>query len=1182
MRMTFRTKLLAIVGTAALAFVALTAVSAVMADRVDRQLVTIEQSYVPKVELGPQLEALFDQLRRAFQDAVAARDGDALEATRDLRNVLLDRVVSARDLLAHEEAGALRNAIEDYYTSGYDISRRMILGEAGEELVNAMSVMQARQTRALDMLRQATAIDKGELRELFSTARRAQVTAQRVRLGVAAACLLFVGLLTYAFSRAALRALEELRSGFARFGKGEFTQPIRVAAGDEIADIAAHANTMARNLQQGREERDAADWLKAGLAGLARELRGELEPHEVGSRAVRFLARYVEAPAGALYYDAEDGRLSLIGEYAHLRPGDGEDTPRSFRRGEGLVGQAALHEEICVVTDPPRDYLRIGSGLGEGVPRALVFLPLVHVGKVTGVLELGLFKPCSASLSELLLVVRETLAIAIEVARARSAMRDLLAETQRQAERLIKQEEQLHATNEELSAQQEELRQTNEELTQQAQELDAQRKTLQQKNTELDEAGQRLAQKADELTKVSTYKSQFLANMSHELRTPLNSMLLLSSLLADNEARNLSEKQVEFCRTIYGAGKDLLALINQVLDLAKVESGKQQVRVEAVEVSRLVDYVERTFRPLAVEKQLAFTVERGEALPGELKTDLQRVQQILNNLIGNAIKFTLRGEVKLSVRRAPPDVEFRRSDLRHERTLAFEVSDTGVGIASEHLERVFAPFEQVEAASDRRFGGTGLGLTISRELAHLLGGEIQLVSVAGKGSTFTCYLPYELERATEHALEPAGAAATPAAPPREPSPPSNGATNDAYLLVIEDDPRFADAVREIVRQQNLRCEIVSDGQSGLALALARPPSGVILDVKLPGVDGWQIMARLRADPRTAKVPVHFVSGGDDAVRALAMGAVGYLPKPASRQDLARVIDALAPRARESLPILVVEEDAGRGDSLVRELAAERLEVRRVASAEAALAAARSERFACLILDLSLPEMDGLELLHSLREQCGEATPPIVVYTERPLSKTETKRIEAYAETVVLKQGSSSERLLDEVRLFVRRLKGGLSTRRQGSGTTQLLNVHLDGKKVLVVDDDMRTVYALSATLRAKGAEVLVADTGAAALDVLGGSAHVDAVLMDIMMPEMDGYETMRRIRNDMRLTELPIIALTAKAMKGDREKCLEVGASDYLPKPIDPERLLAMLHSQLFGDVAARPEGLRPGVIHGA
>ncbi|HVV53011.1 MAG TPA: response regulator, partial [Polyangia bacterium] len=851
---------------------------------------------------------------------------------------------------------------------------------------------------------------------------------------------------------------------------------------------------------------------------------------------------------------------------------------------EGLVGQAALLDEITVIKEPPPDYLRIRSGLGEAAPRAIVLVPLRQVGKPRGVLELALFGGWSARVEEALAVVQDSLVIALEVARARVATRDLLAETQRQADRLAQQEEELRANNEELEAQQEELRQSNEELTEQATELEAQRGSLERNNAELTEARERLEQKAAELSTVSAYKSQFLANMSHELRTPLNSMLLLSNLLAENEDGNLTGKQTEFARTIHTAGKDLLSLINQVLDLAKIEAGKREVKVAPIPVRQVVEHAAQIFTPLADEKKLRFVTEVAPGVPEVIASDGPQLEQIIRNLLGNAIKFTAAGEIAMRVSRPDAGVRFRRVDLRREAAIVFAVSDTGLGIAPADLERIFAPFEQLDGAIDRRYGGTGLGLSISRELAALLGGELQVESTLGAGSTFRLYLPERLDPAETSAPQPAplvpsapvaAAAAAPSGPtaataqsgPTAAPAPWEGSDS---LLIIEDDRGFAEAFAEVVRKQGIECLLAFDGQSGLRLARERRPLGIVLDVRLPDTDGWRVMEELRFDPATARIPVHFVSAVSGADRGLALGAVGYLTKPASRGDVLRVVESLARRRRDGEErVRVVEDDAATGDSVAKRLAEEKLDVRRAMNAVEALEALERERFGCMVLDLSLPDMDGLELLDRLRARHGADMPSVLIYTARALTRAETRALEAHAEAVVLKDGVSGERLVEEVRLFTRRLQEGRRPSAPPSLRFRPGALNLAGKRILVVDDDMRTVYALSATLRAKGAEVLVAETGRAAIELLHQRADVEAVLMDVMMPEMDGLEAMRRIRQEARFGALPIVALTAKVMKGDADKCLAAGATDYLPKPIDGDRLLALLSGLLNEKAAA-------------
>jgi CheY-like chemotaxis protein len=1139
MRLSFRARLIAIVLTAALSLVVLVVVGTVTSNHTSGRLADIQQRHLPRLELGPRLQGQFERVRRALQDAVAAKDTDGVGATRHLQVQLLADLSKAVPVLTVGEVAAVRSALDDYYVAAVDVSHRLIAGETGERLVDAMSAMQSKQERAEDLLSTTTAFDRNDMVSAFTDARQSQISGKNMRLLISILCLVGVVLLSLWMSRGLIGSLADVAAGLRRFGRGDFGRLIPVPNRDEVGVLAEQANEMAASLERAAKERDHTDWVKGAVAGVAQEIRGELEPDEVANRALRFLARYFEVPVAALYYAggaSQDADARLLAAYGADDPTRGADS--RIRFGEGLAGQAALQDDVVVVDNPPADYLRVRSGLGEAAPRAIVFVPLRQLRRARGVVELALFGAWSERMAEAMLLLRESLVIALEVALARSGMRSLLEETQRQAQRLAQQEDELRSTNEELQAQQEELRQSNHELADQ-------RRALERNNLELDDARRVLEQRAAELTTVSAYKSQFLANMSHELRTPLNSMLLLSNLLAENETGRLSEKQVEFARTIHASGKDLLALINQVLDLAKIEAGKHEVMMAEVQPAQVAENVERIFSPLARDKGLELVVEVAPDVPGSITTDGQRVEQILRNFLGNAIKFTEEGTVTLRV---------TRSDLG----VAFSVADTGVGIAVEDQDRIFAPFEQVDSSIDRRYGGTGLGLSISSELATLLGGQLKLTSELGKGSIFSLHLPIEppLVAAVPVRVQPSAsaphgwAAVTPAA--------------KSPLLVIEDDGGFADALAHIIRAQGLDCLIAFDGQTGMMLARERKPSGIILDVKLPDTDGWRVMEMLRADPATARIPVHFVTALDAADRAMALGAVGYLTKPASKDDLVRMVDTLTSKTEEGANrVLVVEDDALTGDSVARQLTAEKLEVHRARSAAEAFQALLQARFGCIVLDLGLPDMDGLDLLEALRARHGAAMPSVVIYTARALSKAEAKVLEAYTQSVVLKQGSSAERLLDEVRIFIRRLKEGQLESGAVDAAVHLGDGSLAGRKILITDDDMRTVYALSALLRAKGGEVLAADTGRAALEVLEEHADLDAILMDIMMPEMDGYEAMRRIRKDPRFRETAIIALTAKAMKGDQARCLEAGASDYLTKPVDSGRLLAMLQALL-------------------
>jgi CheY-like chemotaxis protein/signal transduction histidine kinase/HAMP domain-containing protein len=1145
LQLSFRTKLLSIVAATTLAFVCVLAMQAWLGYRQTQSLEDVESRMVPKLELGPRLEAQFQGLRQSMQDAVAAQDSAALDDSIRLRNELIGTISSAGSALTPAEAAQLRHAVTTYHEAAYGVSRRLLRGEGGEALVDALSAMQAQQ-KATDALIQRTArLDRRELSGAFGALRFGTTAGTRYGVGIGIASLVLILLLSSWVARGVLTTLANMSSGMARFAKGDFSQPIPLTSNDELGQVTREANQMAASLKR-------SDWLRASLSELSDELRAELEPQEAARRALVFLCRRIAAVSGALYLENGRGRFVFAAGYA--REGLAPDDPLpNFGPGEGLPGEAARTDEILVVNELPSAYLRVKSGLGAAPPTTLVLVPLCRLGKNLGVIELALFGAASDQARELLDAARTMLAIALEVARSRAKARELLEISQKQTELLSAQETELLTSNTELREQQEELRRANDEL-------EVQRQALSTQNTELEEAREDLIVKARELARVSTYKSQFLANMSHELRTPLNSMLLLSHLLSENDGKNLTAKQVEYAKTIHSAGKDLLGLINQVLDLAKIEAGRQEVELSSVYVSDLADNAKRLFSAAAQQKGLTFRVEVESDLPKTLTTDRQRLERILVNLLGNALKFTERGAVGLRIFRPTSPLLLAQGELAPERMLAFAVSDSGIGIPEAAQERIFAPFEQAESRTDRRYGGTGLGLAIARESAVLLGGDLRVESREGEGSTFTCYVPEQSKPA-----QPVQATAPPRQFDAPPDDRSSLAAGNDYLLVVEDDRTFAEQLVELVHARRFKAVIAASGEEALLLARRSKPRGIILDVNLPDIDGWTVMERLRHDPGTRSIPVHFISGVDAPERALSLGAVGYLTKPASAEELFDAIRLLTrPLNDAATKVLIIEDNVDQGDLVADLLKSAGLASRHVTSAAAALEALAGEEFGCIVLDLGLPDMDGLGLLERLGERKGTAMPPVVVHTGRSLTREEVRRIEVYAKSVVLKGGTSAERLLDEVRLFVQYVgDAGPRPRALAGSAGQLPEISLRGQRILLADDDMRTVYALSALLRGKGADVLVAETGREALDLLGSHPDVSAVLMDVMMPEMDGYEALRRLRADRRFANVPAIALTAKAMKGERERCLEAGANDYLAKPVDPGLLLTTLKSCL-------------------
>jgi CheY-like chemotaxis protein/signal transduction histidine kinase len=1145
LRTTFKAKLIAIFGAALFALLSVSLISALMSLRQNRELDEVQSRLVPKAELAPRIESELERLTRGLQDAVSAQDLAALEATAERKTALFELIARAGPALDPAAAAALRWTVQDYYDSARDVSRRMIVGETGDALTQDLARMQARQSKAVSLVKRTTSLDRDELARAFGAVRGTNQSADRFRLAVTALGTGLVALLALWGSRGTLQALANLSSGLARFGTGDFRAPIPVTTRDELAAVATEANQMAASLLKLSLEREDETWLKAGIAGLSDELRGELAPEMVAQRALDYLAPRVGALAAAFYVRHDDTSLRLSATYAtDARIVDVAAAPR-FAEGEGLVGRALANGELSVVSDLPEGYLPIRSGLGQAAARELLLVPLVHHGRKAGVLELALLTPTREVARELLLSVRPMLVVAIEAARAAAARQSLLAETQAQAERLMAQEEELRLNNQELVAQQEELRRANEELH-------AQRLELSQQNAELDRAGTVLEQKAAELAQMSSYKSQFLANMSHELRTPLNSMLLLSHLLSENEAGNLSAKQIEHLKTIHGAGQDLLGLINEVLDLSKIEAGKQEVALEGVELRHFLSFARRLFEASAAQKGVTLVTELEPSAPLSLVTDRLRVERILTNLLSNALKFTQQGQVSLRIGWHGASAGSEDS----EKSLAFTVSDTGIGIPPASRERVFAPFEQVQGQANRGYGGTGLGLSIARESARLLGGDLVLQHTSERGSTFVCTLPAAVRLPTDSTLVAASGVRV------DDDALSLGA-EEHFLLIVEDDPVLAEQLVEIAHARGLRVRVAASGREGLDIARRGKVLGIVLDVKLPDVDGWGVMDELKRHESTREIPVHFVSGVDAAQRGLALGAVGYLVKPASHADLARMLRTLVPTKPSPQRILVAEDDAKHGASVLSLLERNGMEATHVQTAHAALEALAGGQFGCMILDLGLPDMDGLGLLETLRQRPELGSPRILIHTGRALSRKEARELEAYAEAVVLKDGSSSERLLEEVRLFVHHLKAKavVST----PPAPPRADPSLRGIKLLLAEDDIRTVYSLSALLRSRGADVVTAETGREALEALGQHADVRCVLMDVMMPEMDGYEAMRRLRSDDRFVNLPVIALTAKAMPGERERCVEAGATDYLAKPIDGEKLLSALQRLVAG-----------------
>jgi len=934
---------------------------------------------------------------------------------------------------------------------------------------------------------------------------------------------------------------------------------------------------MAKQSDYADEQRRRA-WLGGGQTLLAERLLGQPQVQELADRSLEFLAEYLNCVVAALYLrDAQTGDLTRVAGY-----GFSEDASlkEHFYRGEGLIGQAARGRRLVCLDDLPADYIKVASSLGEGQPVSVALVPLQSEDRVNGVVELAFMRVLEPREREFLEAIASNVGMALEAARYRQRLQEVLGQTQQLNEELQTQQEELRAANEELEqqarvlkesqahleTQQAELEQTNEKLSEQAQTLADQRDELDQRNTTLGRIQAQLEERAEELQRASRYKSEFLANMSHELRTPLNSSLILAKLLAENGNGNLNDEQVKFAESIYSAGNDLLNLINDILDIAKVEAGKLEIRPERTPLASLLEGLRDVFVPLAGERSLSFEIEQQGELPQVLFTDRQRAEQILRNLLSNAFKFTDRGGVTLSVSR------------QDDHYLAFAVRDTGIGIAADQQQAIFEAFRQADGTTNRRYGGTGLGLSISRDLAGLLGGSITVSSVPGEGSTFTLLLP---ERLVEGAApsqpiaaplvvaEPPLPVAAVAAAPAMPRAPAPFADDREHLderggrrvLVVEDEVRFARILFDLAHELGYACLVATCADEGLELARQYRPDAILLDMRLPDGSGLGVLQRLKDDPQTRHIPVHVVSVEDQSEAALHLGAVGYALKPTSRDQLKEVFGRLEAKLNQQVKrVLLVEDDPLQRDSVARLISDEDIEITAVALAGDALEKLRDTVFDCMIIDLKLPDMQGNELLRRMAEEDICSFPPVIVYTGRNLTRDEEAELLKYSRSIIIKGARSPERLLDEVTLFLHKVEAELSSEHQRMlKTARSRDKLFEGRRLLLVDDDVRNIFALSSALEQKGATVEVARNGFEALDKLREREDIDLVLMDVMMPEMDGYEATRQIRLEDRWKNLPIIAVTAKAMKDDQERCREVGANDYLAKPIDLDRLFSLI-----------------------
>jgi signal transduction histidine kinase/DNA-binding response OmpR family regulator len=953
---------------------------------------------------------------------------------------------------------------------------------------------------------------------------------------------------------------------------GDYTVRLNEDDKDTMGSLSGSLNKMAAALDKSFQAINANQWLQKGIAGIGEKLAGEKTIEQLSEESITFIAEYTSSQVGAIFLVDSDNKLVTTGGYA--LPAQLQNN--RFNTAEGLAGQSFTANREIWVKDISDD-LYTNSSIGSIKPRQILLAPILFEGRPTGVIEIGTMTSYTHEHFDYLSRISELIGISINTATNRLRLKELLEETQAQSEELQAQHSELENINaeleiqtEKLQASEEELKVQQEELMEANQELEERSRLLEEKNHLVVVRNLEIQKKADELLLSTRYKSEFLANMSHELRTPLNSILLLSRLLSENNDKNLSGEQVEFAEVIQSSGQGLLQLIDEILDLSKIESGKLVLEYEHTRVGDVMNQMRLLFNPMAADKKVEFIVDIAGDVPPVIETDKQRLEQILKNLVSNALKFTPSGKIELSV----------ALSKENPNTVDFSVTDSGIGVPEEKQQLIFEAFQQADGSTKRKYGGTGLGLSISRQLARLLGGDISLHSEPGKGSRFTLSIPlFKMKQVEIKPTIPVVKLAPPAEAPETPKSPyiatdiptalpddrKQIVSGDKVILVVEDDIIFAKTLLDFASKKGYKTLHVVRGDEVIDHAVKYRPTGILLDIQLPVMDGLTVMDELKKDIRTRHIPVHIMSSFEAKKESLRRGAVDFIDKPVLHEQMAMVLQKIEQVVTTGQKkVLIVEDNSYHAKALAYFLSTHNVTTQISDDIQKSMDELQKKEVNCVILDMGLPGQKAYETLEAAKQNQKLEHVPIIIFTGQSLSRSEEQRIRQYADTIVVKTAHSYERLLNEVSLFLHLVHE--SDKKIPAATRGLgkMDEVLNNKTVLVVDDDVRNIFALTKALEKLRMKVLPAVDGKEALKVLGGAGKVDIVLMDMMMPEMDGYETISRMRNDRKWKKLPIIAVTAKAMTGDREKCLKAGASDYISKPVDTDQLMSLMRVWLY------------------